>query len=323
MNPKELRTMRIYILITILLIAGFAQAATITVCPNGCDHKSIQTAVYAAKTNDTIELHSGTYNESVFLTKELKFIGNDTGNGEPVVAGELYTQGYRFSLRGFGFNSIRKVPNPYSAANDSIYYWLGKTDEYISAKSYTKALEAISNALKMDPHNVVALNKQGIIFYSQGRYEEAIASWDNAIKIDPSFDGPWNNKGDALYRLALYEQALACYDKAINADPRDDYYWTQKSYALLRLAKYEDALKASNKAIELSPQTASHWLCKSNVLFLMGKYDDALTSINTTINLNPDSGAAWQLRGLILQTKGQNLEANAAMARARELGYEG
>ena len=57
----------VLIIAAILLIVVFAQASTLTVCPSGCDYTSIQNAVYAAHPNDTIEVHSGTYNESVVL----------------------------------------------------------------------------------------------------------------------------------------------------------------------------------------------------------------------------------------------------------------
>ena len=90
----------------IVLIAGFAQASTLTVCPSGCDYTSIQMAVYAAHPNDTIEVHSGTYNESVVLTKNIMFNGIDTGSGEPIVNGDLYQNGFTMVLRGFSFQSV-------------------------------------------------------------------------------------------------------------------------------------------------------------------------------------------------------------------------
>jgi hypothetical protein len=64
--------------IAIIFHACLSQADSINVCPNGCKYETIQSAVYAAKTNDTIVVSSWTYNESVFLTKSLKFVKNDS-----------------------------------------------------------------------------------------------------------------------------------------------------------------------------------------------------------------------------------------------------
>jgi tetratricopeptide (TPR) repeat protein len=307
----------------IMMVVGLTQAATITVCPSGCDYKSVQAAVYAAKPNDTITLHSGTYNESVFLTKELKFIGNDTGKGEPVVTGDLYLGGFRYSLSGFGFNSVQNSPNAYSSASDSIYYWMAKASEYMATKTYSKALEASSNALKIDPQNVLALNQKGNALNDQGRTNEAIGYYDQALNVDSSSSVSWANKASALYNLLNYEQALACYDHAISADPRDTSYLVGKANCLIRLAKYDDALTAANKAIEISPLTSINWEVKAVVLSRMAKYDDAITAINKAIDLNPNEGANWQVKGSILRLQGNNQDADAALAKARELGYSG
>ncbi|MCX6675638.1 MAG: hypothetical protein NTW84_04375 [Methanothrix sp.] len=85
-------------ILAILLMTGFASAHE-TVCPSGCDSTSIQAAVYAAHSNDTIDVYSGTYNESVVLTKDVTFRGIDTGSGEPIVNGDLYQNGFNMVLR--------------------------------------------------------------------------------------------------------------------------------------------------------------------------------------------------------------------------------
>ncbi len=48
---------------------------TRTVCSSGCDYTSIQTAVNAANSGDTIEVQAGTYTENVDITKSVNLIG--------------------------------------------------------------------------------------------------------------------------------------------------------------------------------------------------------------------------------------------------------
>jgi len=69
--------------------------ATITVCPSGCDHTSVQAAVDAATVGDTISIGSGTYRETVHIATSLTVRGVDPsvtildGNGQgPVVTVE-------------------------------------------------------------------------------------------------------------------------------------------------------------------------------------------------------------------------------------------
>lgn len=64
---------------------GVAQAATITVCPCGCEYASIQAAIDAADLGGTIEVHNGTYYENVNVNKQLILRGLDIGTGKSVV----------------------------------------------------------------------------------------------------------------------------------------------------------------------------------------------------------------------------------------------
>jgi tetratricopeptide (TPR) repeat protein len=313
--------MKIHLLIAALLLAGFAQAATLTVCPNGCDYKDVQAAVYAAKNNDTIELQNGIYNESVHLTKELKFIGNVTGKGEPFVTGSLYTEGHRYSLRGFGFNSVQTYDDPYSVALNSVEYWIGMSDQYYSTKSYAKALEAISSALKIDPKNVIALNKKGVILNAQGRYDEALETLDTSSKIDPSCADLWVNVGYALGSQGKWDEAIQALNKAIELDPRLAQAWNNKGYAFYIQGKYDEALKAYEKAIEINPQYAEAWNNKGVSLNKQGKYDDAIKAFDKALELNPLNTGVWVNKGYTLRNSQRNVEADAAFSKAKELGY--
>ena len=55
----------------------------ITVCPTGCDYTSIQTAIDAAATGDTINVspNTGGYLEALTIDKPVKIIGKKSLNG--------------------------------------------------------------------------------------------------------------------------------------------------------------------------------------------------------------------------------------------------
>jgi parallel beta-helix repeat protein len=68
-----------------LLLIGSVQSATLVVCPSDCNYTKIQTAIDAAQPGDTVEVHSGTYYENVYISKGIVMHGIDTGMGKPVV----------------------------------------------------------------------------------------------------------------------------------------------------------------------------------------------------------------------------------------------
>jgi parallel beta-helix repeat protein len=67
--------------VLVSLSIGTASAATHYVHPG----ESIQGAIDAASSDDTIKVYSGTYYENVNVTKQLVLLGVDTGNGQPIV----------------------------------------------------------------------------------------------------------------------------------------------------------------------------------------------------------------------------------------------
>lgn len=70
-----------------VLLVSASQAATITVCSDGCDYANIWEAMDAATPGDKIEVQSGTYYENIIIDKQLMLLGNDTGNGLPMIDG--------------------------------------------------------------------------------------------------------------------------------------------------------------------------------------------------------------------------------------------
>ena len=74
------------IMMLVLLLAGEAWAATITVDDSGgAMYTRIQDAIDNATAGDTIMVYSGTYYENVNVTKQLTLKGVNTGSGKPVV----------------------------------------------------------------------------------------------------------------------------------------------------------------------------------------------------------------------------------------------
>lgn len=91
---------KIHPLIAIVLLTGSVCATVITVDPIQGNYTSIQSAVYNSSTGDTIEVHSGTYKENVFVLKNLTLIGKDTGEGMPVI--DANTSGSAITLYADG-----------------------------------------------------------------------------------------------------------------------------------------------------------------------------------------------------------------------------
>jgi tetratricopeptide (TPR) repeat protein len=85
-----------------------------------------------------------------------------------------------------------------------------------------------------------------------------------------------------------------------------------------------------DEAIRLDPNYAIAWFNKGIAFGGLGwelkdqsKYNESLQALDKAIELNPLYANAWYFKGLTLKVLGRIPDANAAFAKARELGYNG
>jgi len=132
--------------------------------------------------------------------------------------------------------------------------------------------------------NLRTLREKGIILFNLGRYNESLQIFNQALELNPIDADNWNSKGAVLAQLGRYNQAIKCFDLAARLDPSFIIPWLNKAKALSDSGKYQEAIRACDKAI----------------------------------GLNTKYGRSWNSKGEILKT-----EADAAFAKAIELGYKG
>lgn len=293
---------RMQMIAAILLLIGSAHAGNITACMSGCDFDSIQGAVYGARPHDTIVLFSGSYNESAFLTKPLNFIGIDTGSGEPDVRGDLYTNGYEFTLEGFSFSSINEAlafeedsPDKMDAAA-----WFGKGYSLSSDGEYEQAIKAYDEALKLNPDLAAAWIQKARALYESGRYDESIIASQAALRIDPNCSFAWNSLGASLVIQGKNDEALDACNKAIELEANYDSAWSNKGYALMSMGKYDESVQSFEQGLKSNAKNAFAWNGMGQSLDALKRYDDALQAFDKAIELNPDYSAPWSYKGKVL-----------------------
>ncbi len=118
-------------LLLLLFLAGApVQGAEYTVAPSGASFTSIQDAVSWASPLDTVTVWSGTYPETVKITKKITLVGVDTGAGVPVIdpgsrgaAIEIAADGCTvrgFSVRNSEAGGIRIASNGNTVAENTL-----------------------------------------------------------------------------------------------------------------------------------------------------------------------------------------------------------
>lgn len=160
-----------------------------------------------------------------------------------------------------------------------------KGEALFNQGKYDEAVQALDEAILLDPNDAKAWNGRAHTLYAQSKYDEAIQACDEAIRLDPSLTDAWNTKGAAFYFQGKYDEAIEAYDGAIRSDPNLAQAWSNKGDALRGQSKLDEAIQAYSEAIRLDPNNARTWSDKGAALVLQGKYDEAILSLDKAINL--------------------------------------
>lgn len=85
--------------------------------------------------------------------------------------------------------------------------------------NYTKCLEILQEAEKLDPKDPLTLQNKGHILSKLGRYDEALKNFDIVIANNPKLASPYYNKATCKAILGENDEALDLIEKAIKLRP--------------------------------------------------------------------------------------------------------
>ena len=77
------------------------------------------------------------------------------------------------------------------------------------------AQAAFEAALRLQPHNALALGNLAGLYFEQGKLERAVVAYQRAIQLQPNFPEAYNNLGNTLRELGRSDDAIACYTACI------------------------------------------------------------------------------------------------------------
>ena len=106
----------------------------------------------------------------------------------------------------------------------------------------------------MDTRDAASRGRKKNSATKRNRYEDAVQAIDEALKIDPKDAAAWISKGIVLIDLGRNEEALQALDASLKLDPEDPLAWTSKAAALINLGRDEEALQAVDTCTSDRPQ---------------------------------------------------------------------
>jgi tetratricopeptide (TPR) repeat protein len=104
-----------------------------------------------------------------------------------------------------------------------------------------EAIEALSSALTIEPDHPEALNNLGIILKDVGRLDESVAALSQAVRIEPENARAWYNLGRTYLKAGREAKAEMAMEQAIRISPDYDNARIELAAALNREGRFREA----------------------------------------------------------------------------------
>jgi len=187
--------------------------------------------------------------------------------------------------------------------------WIDSSRKLLSQNLFKEGLQALNNAISIDPNNAITWGLKGMAFNYLDQYNDSILALDRSITLNPNDADIWEAKGLALKSLKKFSEALDSINMSININPKSSLAWKYKGESLLNLNRNEEAILSFNQAIALDPTDIQLWLYRGLVQENLQQYQEAIHSYDQAINLDPTAFLAWESKGIIFEHLGKHEEA--------------
>lgn len=230
---------------------------------------------------------------------------------------------------------------------------------YLNLKRYDDALSTFQEMIKLEPQNDAALTaigkifqhkkqpEQSIEFYLKaieydktdadcaedyaslgssyvelGRFTDAIDAYRRAIERNPTKASFCISLGSVLESVERREEAISVYTKATEIAPNDPNSYHGLGHCLQNAGRTPEALQAFQRASELDPKAAALHNDVGNSYRMLKRFDDAITAYLRVVELSPKYAAAHAHLAACYGVRGNKVEREQHILRARELSSE-
>ncbi|CAE6346619.1 unnamed protein product [Rhizoctonia solani] len=91
----------------------------------------------------------------------------------------------------------------------------------MASKEYTRAIDAYTEAIAIDPNNPVYYSNRAAAWSSMGDHAVAADDAEMAIAVDPKFVKAYSRLGHAHFSLGDYEAAKSAFERGLEVEPNN------------------------------------------------------------------------------------------------------
>lgn len=191
------------------------------------------------------------------------------------------------------------------------------TRVYLMLKKPDDALNAVDQAIKIDPNLVDAGLLRGDILLAKGDVAEAEKEYVDLASRHQKLAGPQLHLAMLQQHQGKNEAAIKSYQSAIAADPKLALAYNNLAWLFSSQKKnLAEAERMARKAVELAPEAAQFhdtlgWIYRAN-----GKLAEARATLEKAVQLAPEDTSIIAHTGIVLGESGEQTKAVELLQKA-------
>lgn len=189
---------------------------------------------------------------------------------------------------------------------------VGAAYTYFIQEDWANALPHFEAMTRLKPSDVCGWTLTGCCYNSLGRYSDAINAFTQAVRIESNHAAAHYGLGVAYGELGRYQEALDAYKQATRITPDDPDAQYGLGFAYTKLGRSSDAVECFKQAIRMKPDDTRAHFGLGGAYCALGRYQEGVEAYKQAIRIKPDDGNAHYILGLtyalLLDDKGSALD---------------
>ena len=165
-------------------------------------------------------------------------------------------------------------------------------NEAIESKSYERAINLYTKAIKIDSDDAESINNRGVAKRELGRIYEAIQDYNEALLINDEFWDCLHNRAMAYQEAGDWSKSIRDYDLLI-AHQDTSIYHQAKALIFTDSKDYDRAIAEFNQVLERNPEDTEAKINLATLDFYLGNKKKAAATLEEILHESPNEAFGY------------------------------
>jgi tetratricopeptide (TPR) repeat protein len=207
----------------------------------------------------------------------------------------LFYLGQIYSSEGLLDEAISSYSQAVAVEPDNVVYRVHLGSILGAARRYEEGNAQLLKALQFantDDEKSWVFGELGYVALSADQVQEAIGQFEKSVRLGTKDDSYRVGLGRAYWKAERLADALQTFTEVVHIAPKRSEAWMYLGMFLSEQANWDEAVSALSQAVDLMPQNVSYRLALANALVNNGSESEATRQFQTILDLDPNNADA-------------------------------